>query len=97
MANDPRETLSPHLHRLLLSREYPKTICPSEVPRALTAAELKAIGASDWRDLMPQVRQMVEEMRQRNEVEILQRGEPVPIEVGIGSIKGPIRIRRVKG
>lgn len=92
-----RDILSPHIGRLLSSREYPKTICPSEIPRALTAPELKAFGSPNWRDLMPEVRQILWKMRQGGEVEILQKGALVPREIALEDLKGPIRARRVQG
>ena len=85
-----------HLDRLLSSREYPKTICPSEVPRALSAAELRTIGVADWRDLMPEVREMLQDRRRRGQVEILQKGLLVPDDVNMCDLKGPIRARKVE-
>ncbi len=90
------QLLLPHLNRLLSSREYPKTICPSECARALNADELRASGTSNWRDLMPQIREILWDMRQREEVEILQRGVPIADEIGLEDIKGPIRARRLR-
>ena len=90
-----RDVLKPHIDRLLSSRPYPKTICPSEVPRALTAAELKACGASDWRSLMPAVRGILWSLRENGEVVILQKGSLVPPGIDLGDIKGPIRARKV--
>ena len=87
--------LKPHIDRLLSSRDYPKTICPSEVPRALTAAELKACGTTDWRSLMPAVRDILWNMREKGEVEILQKGLVVPQGIEPGEVKGPIRARKV--
>lgn len=83
-----------HLDRLLSTRQYPKTICPSEVARALTAAELHDSGASEWRDLMPNIRWKVWERRDRGEVEILQKGEVLPEDIALEDIKGPIRVRK---
>ena len=83
-----------HMERLLSSREYPKTICPSEVARALTAAELKACGASDWRSLMPAIRGILWNLREKGEVEILQKGLLVQ-GVELEDLKGPIRARKV--
>lgn len=87
--------LKPHIDSLLSSREYPKTICPSEVPRALTAAELRACGTSDWRGLMPAVRELLWNMQEKGEVEILQKGSLVPQGIELGDVKGPIRARKV--
>ena len=90
-----RDVLMVHIDYLLSSRDYPKTICPSEVPRALTAAELKACGASDWRNLMPAVRDILWDMREQGQVEILQKGVLVPQGVAPGDVKGPLRARKV--
>ncbi len=89
----PASDVSPILKRLLDSREYPKTICPSEVARAMPAETLDSAGASDWRDLMPAIRALVWEMRDRSEVDIMQRGEVLGHDVGIDDVKGPIRVR----
>jgi hypothetical protein len=86
--------LTDHLTSLLQTRAYPKTICPSEVARALSPAELKACGATEWRDLMPTIRNMVWEMRDRGEVEILQRGQVLGTEVGVEDVRGPVRVRK---
>lgn len=92
-----RDILGPHIDRLLSSREYPKTICPSEVPRALTAAELEAAGALEWRDLMPDTRQILWDMYMGGEVQVLQKGSLVPKHLKLDDVKGPIRARRVGG
>lgn len=90
------DILLPHLNRLLSSRDHPKTICPSEIPRALTAAELEALGVHAWRDLMPTVRQILWDMRRRGEVEILQRGIPVSDTAELQDVKGPMRARKTQ-
>lgn len=90
------DVLRPHVDRLLASRAYPKTICPSEVPRALTTTELRACSASGWRSLMPAVRHILWNMREDGEVEILQKGSLVPQGTELVNVKGPIRARKVK-
>ena len=77
-----------------LNSRYPKTICPSEVARAFSASELKASGTTEWRDLMPHIREVLWEMRENGEAEILQKGEVIPDGVTLEDIKGPIRARR---
>ncbi|KAL8920435.1 MAG: hypothetical protein Q9172_004482 [Xanthocarpia lactea] len=89
------ETLKTHLLGKLQSRQYPKTICPSEIPRALSNSDLAAMGLSDWRDLMPRVRDILFDMRSEGQVEILQKGEVVPAATTIEDIRGPIRVRLV--
>ncbi|MCJ1236203.1 hypothetical protein MMC14_004181 [Varicellaria rhodocarpa] len=88
------ELIHCHLERLLSLREFPKTICPSEAPRALSNDELEAAGVSEWRALMPEARKILWGMRDRGEVEILQGGVPLPNSITLEEVKGPIRARR---
>ena len=90
---DVGSSLGVELERLLNAR-YPKTICPSEVARALSPEQLDASGVAHWRELMPQIREMLWDMRSRGEVDILQRGEVIPDEIELENIRGPIRARR---
>ncbi|KAF1938584.1 hypothetical protein EJ02DRAFT_20171 [Clathrospora elynae] len=84
-----------HANRLLNSRDYPKTICPSEIGRALSAEDLEALGASGWRDTMNDIRKVVWEKRGAGEVEVMQKGEVID-EESLEDIRGPIRVRLVK-
>lgn len=95
MNEETKSTLTAHLLRLLRTREYPKTICPSEVARAVKPDELKAIGVDSWRDLMPMVRELAWELRAGSisELEVLQGGQVVDEGVGLQDIRGPIRLR----
>ena len=43
---------------------------------------------------MPEVREMLWDLRQRGQVDILQKGSLVPDDVDLPDIKGPIRARR---
>ncbi|KAL9639835.1 MAG: hypothetical protein Q9204_000941 [Flavoplaca sp. TL-2023a] len=79
----------------LQSRQFPKTICPSEIPRALSKSDLAPIGLSDWRQLMPQVRSMLFDMRAKGEVEILQKGQVISTSTSLDDVHGPIRARLV--
>lgn len=89
--------LERHLIDFLSKRDPPKTFCPSEVARALSAGEMEALGLCNWRDAMPGIRELAWTLRNRGECEIVQKG--VPIEDGIGpeDVRGPIRIRRAEG
>lgn len=58
-----------------------RTICPSEVARALA-------GDEDFRALMPHVREAAAEMAERGEVVATQKGQPVDARTA----KGPIRL-----
>jgi hypothetical protein len=64
-------------------RSPDRTICPSDVARA--------VGGEKWRALMEPVREVVREVARAGEVQILQRGEVLDPEKGW---RGPIRIRR---
>lgn len=87
-----------HLHDLLASREPPKTFCPSEVARRLTADELQDLGyGKDWRNAMPEIRRLAFELRAQGEVEVLQKGEVLADDVGLDDVVGPIRLRRASG
>ncbi|MCJ1285747.1 hypothetical protein MMC26_005088 [Xylographa opegraphella] len=90
------QVLKIHLDRILSSRQHPKTICPSEAPRALSAPELRRLGASDWRDLMPEVRRILWAMRDEGEVEILQKGVALADDLASEDVVGPIRARKVE-
>ena len=83
-----------HLERLLSSREFPKTICPSEAARAMSSDELKQSGAATWRDLMPAIRSYAFELRDQDRIEILQRGQVAPASQTLENTTGPIRLRK---
>jgi hypothetical protein len=93
-------SVTAHLDRLLDARSYPKTICPSEVARALSAVELRESGADcdgtggDWRLLMPEIRELAFRMRDEGNLEILQRGFIIPETRTREETTGPIRLRR---
>lgn len=86
-----------HLKDFLAKREPPKTFCPSEVARALTEDEMKDLEFKEWRDAMPGIRELAWALRDRDQCEILQKGEVLGTDVGPNDVKGPIRIRRVDG
>jgi hypothetical protein len=92
-ANDPDDAIQQHLDRLLKARVSPKTICPSEVARALSSADLHGLDLQEWRDAMPTIRERVWEMRDQGLIEILQKGEVLSNDVGLQDVKGPIRVR----
>lgn len=62
-------------------RGIEKSICPSEVARAL---------ATEWQSLMSRVRREAIVLMQEGEIEILRKGKPVPAE----EVRGVIRLRR---
>jgi hypothetical protein len=68
---------------MVAERGTGKTICPSEVARALA-------GGEDFRPLMPDVREAAAALADRGEVVVTQRGEPVDARTA----RGPIRLGR---
>lgn len=88
-------TAKKYLYQLLGAREYPKTICPSEAARALSAAELRESGVDNWRDLMVPLRRMAFGLRDGGEIEILQRGVILPLSQSVEDTRGPIRLRKI--
>jgi hypothetical protein len=67
--------------RLLRTRGAGKTICPSDVARA--------VAPHQFRPLMPAVRAVAAKLALRGVVEITQRGEVV----SLAAARGPVRIR----
>ncbi|WP_197408473.1 DUF3253 domain-containing protein [Kocuria rhizophila] len=66
--------------RALLRHRAGKTICPSDVARTL--------GGEQWRDLMPQIRDVAGDMADMGEITVTQKGETVdPC-----TARGPIRL-----
>jgi Protein of unknown function (DUF3253) len=72
--------------RLLSKRAATSSICPSDAARSLGATE------KQWRELMPQVRQVAYEMAVRGEIEVTQRG----VVVRADEARGAIRLRLVR-
>ena len=74
----------PHLvaaiFELLARRRPGASICPSEVARAL---------ASDWRPLMPRVRDVAAQLAADGRLLVTQGGQPVDLH----SARGPLRLR----
>lgn len=91
---DQTAIITRHADRLLHTRAPPKTICPSEIARALSADELCALGAAEWRSTMDAVRSVVWNKRAAGEVEVLQKGLVVGVE-DLDEIRGPMRVRLV--
>jgi hypothetical protein len=93
LSQTQRESILARTNALLDKRDYPKTICPSEVARAFSRDELDSLEAADWRGTMDDVRQVVWELREMGEVEVMQKGEVISTE-RLEDVKGPIRVRR---
>lgn len=90
------EDVHRHLVRILEEREYPKTICPSEAARTMSAQQIQASGATTWRDLMPSLRELAFHLRDEGEVEILQKGKVLSPSSSMEETSGPIRLRKVR-
>ena len=75
-------TIAQQMLLLLDKRGTDKSICPSEVARALA-------DESDWRALMEPVRLVARKLARQGDLLITQRGEPVDPD----DFKGPVRIR----
>ncbi|KAF2154989.1 hypothetical protein K461DRAFT_276168 [Myriangium duriaei CBS 260.36] len=96
-SSDPTLAVEKHMQHLLESRQPPKTFCPSEVARALTNDELKALDLNDWRKAMVTVRELAWKLRDAGELEILQKGTVLDPDTQIEDVTGPIRLRRCEG
>ncbi|MBS79664.1 DUF3253 domain-containing protein [Variovorax sp. Varisp41] len=76
------EAVEAEIFELLARRAPGASICPSEVARALASAP------SDWRALMPQVREVAQELALRRRLLVTRKGARVEA-MGQG---GPIRL-----
>ncbi|NNE50976.1 MAG: DUF3253 domain-containing protein [Sulfitobacter sp.] len=74
-----RTSLEAEILRQVTARGRGKTICPSDVARAL---------GDDWRDLMPEVRAVAAELAARGALRITQGGQSVDALTA----RGPIRL-----
>lgn len=74
-----RTEIEEEIKRRVIARGAGKTICPSEVARAL---------AVDWRTLMPEVRAVAGRMADAGHIDVTQRGQRVNITVA----RGPVRL-----
>jgi hypothetical protein len=66
--------------RLVTERGGEKSICPSEVARALDP---------EWRSMMTAVRRAAMRLAAAGRIDILRKGKPVPLE----DVRGVIRLR----
>ncbi|MEQ8291981.1 MAG: DUF3253 domain-containing protein [Roseovarius sp.] len=77
-----RERIAGEVVRLCEARGPGKTVCPSEVARALEAEE------AAWRALMPEVREVAAGLARKGRIAVYRKGRVVddPVE------DGPIRL-----
>jgi hypothetical protein len=73
---------------LLAARRAGATICPSEAARALAGDD-----PSDWRPLMPAMREAAAALADEGRVAVTRRGRVVDAR----SARGPVRVRLVRG
>ena len=64
----PRDRIAEEILRLCHGRGLGKTICPSEVARAL---------ADEWRALMPEVRDVARGLAEEGRIAVYRKGEVV--------------------
>ena len=76
----PTQQIERAIMCLVEKRGPSKTICPSEVARALRP--------ENWREAMPAIRDVAAQLVDRGKIVATQRGR----EIEIGSAKGPIRL-----
>ncbi len=74
-----QSAIEAEIANLVALRGAGKTICPSEVARAL---------AEDWRPLMPDVREVAADMAKRGVLSVTQEGA----QVDALKARGPIRL-----
>lgn len=84
MMNPAPEAIASEILRQAAARGADKSICPSEVARALAGGDEAA-----WRPLMGPVRQAAIALAGTGQLEILRKGKPVPVE----AVRGVIRLR----
>lgn len=87
------EMLRSEILDMVSKRDFPKTCCPSEVARALTAEELKQLDCKDWRAAMEPIRQEAYLLYAEKVIHVTQKGEEVGVDK-LAEIKGPIRLRK---
>lgn len=78
----PGRRLEDAILDLLDHRPDDATICPSEAARA--------VGADDWRDLMPAAREAASRLVEQGRIEVTQGGTVVDVTTA----RGPVRLRR---
>ncbi|WP_380069776.1 DUF3253 domain-containing protein [Dankookia sp. GCM10030260] len=84
MTNPEPDAIASEILRQASARGADKSICPSEVARALAGGNEAA-----WRPLMGKVRQAAITLVGEGRLEILRKGKPVPVE----AVRGVIRLR----
>ena len=81
MSNEGKQ-IAACILRLCKKRGPGKTICPSEVARALGRDE------ADWRAIMPAIRAEASALAREGQIVVLQKG--LPVEASLA--RGPLRL-----
>ena len=76
-------TIKAKIEELVQGVDSDKSICPSDVARALST--------TDWREMMPLVRRCADELLANGSIEITQKGKTIP---SAQKAKGPIRLKK---
>src|SRR4051812_1805857 len=84
MTSPEQDAIASEILRQTAARGADKSICPSEVARALAGGDEAA-----WRPLMGKVRQAAIALAGAGQLEILRKGKPVPVD----AVRGVIRLR----
>lgn len=85
MTSPQQDAIASEILRQTAARGPDKSICPSEVARALAGGDEAA-----WRPLMGKVRQAAVTLAASGPLEILRKGKPVPP----AEVRGVIRLRQ---
>ena len=88
MTTEQEDAIASEILRQTTARGPDKSICPSEVARALAGGE-----DGPWRPLMGPVRQSAIALATAGRIEILRKGKPVPMD----AVRGVIRLRQAPG
>jgi hypothetical protein len=88
MTSPEQDAIASEILRQTAARGPDRSICPSEVARALAGGD-----DGPWRPLMGRVRQAAIALAEAGQVEILRKGKPVPI----AEVRGVIRLRQPGG
>lgn len=67
---------------MLAVRDLDATLCPSEVARALTAADAVDAPAERWRDMMPHVHAAIDALVAGGRIRLSWKGAPLTARVG---------------
>lgn len=82
--SEPDPAIAAEILRRTAARGAAKSVCPSEVARALAPEEER------WRPLMGEVRRAALELARQGRIEVLRKGRPVD---PAGAVRGVIRLR----